>query len=248
MYGLMVYDIDGRKQDNVSFGNKAEITEMRLPRRVQPIHYGVNYHKDPLQFKLVFGAQDYLDRYDLESISMWLTGHQDYKWLSICQNDLRLEYRCLIRDLTPISISWLPVAFEASVICDCPYAYGHDFHEEYTITNSKNVMFRNGGTAREYIRPTLVFTPSGSGGSVTLQIVNHSDGDRVFKLENIPTSSVVRIDCENGIITDTSVNHVNLYGGFNMNMFRLVPGDNDLTISGSGTLTMTGRALHNVSA
>lgn len=246
-HGLLVYDINSKKQDDVSFGNKADISEMRLPRRVQPIHYGVNYNKDPLQFKLVFGAQDYLDRYDLESISMWLTGHQDYKWLTICQPDIRLDYRCIIRELTPISITWLPVAFEASIVCDCPYAYGDVFTETYSVTTPRDIIFRNSGTVREFIRPQLIFTPSASSGTVTWKIVNHSDGDREFKIEDIPASSVVRVDCENGIITDT-VNHVNLYDGYNMNMFRLAPGDNQITITGTGTTVMSGRTLHNVSA
>lgn len=76
MYGLMIYDIDGNGQENVSFGNTADIIETRTLNRIQPIHFGVNYHDSPLQFKLVFGAEDYLDRYELENISFWLTGHQ----------------------------------------------------------------------------------------------------------------------------------------------------------------------------
>ena len=73
MYGLMIYDIDGNGQENVPFGNSAEIIETRTLNRIQPIHFGVNYHESPLQFKLVFGAEDYLDRYELENISFWLT-------------------------------------------------------------------------------------------------------------------------------------------------------------------------------
>ena len=245
----MIYEIDGRKQDNVSFGNKADISEMRLPRRVQPIHYGVNYNKDPLQFKLVFGAQDYLDRYDLEAIALWLTGHQDYKWLSVCQNDLRVEYRCLIRDLTPLSISWLPVAFEASIICDCPYAYGYEFSMTYTTSAAgTNITLRNDSSVHEYLKPFINFVPSDPDGTMTLRIVNHSDNDREFKLEGVPASAIVRVDNVNGIITDASANHANLYGGFNMNLFRLVHGDNSLTVYGNGTLTISGRTLHNVSA
>ena len=245
----MIYEIDGRKQDNVSFGNKAEISDMRLPRRVLPIHYGVIHNTEPLQFKLVFGAQYYLDRYDLEAISLWLTGHQDYKWLSICQNDLQVEYRCLIRDLTPLSISWLPVAFEASIICDCPYAYGFEFSRTYaTSATGTDLVFRNESSVRDYLRPAIDFVPEISDETMTLRIVNHNDNDREFILESIPASAIVHVDNINGIITDRSANHVNLYGGFNMNLFRLVHGDNHLTVYGDGTLTISGRTLHNVSA
>ena len=105
MYGLMIYDIDGNGQENVSFGNTADIIETRTLNRIQPIHFGVNYHDSPLQFKLVFGAEDYLDRYELENISFWLTGHQQYQWLSIDQPDMeRVQFKCLITELTPLSM------------------------------------------------------------------------------------------------------------------------------------------------
>lgn len=53
MYGLMVYDIGGRGQSDVSFGNKASIVETRTNNRIQPIYFGTNYHSKPLEFKLV---------------------------------------------------------------------------------------------------------------------------------------------------------------------------------------------------
>ena len=68
MYGLMVYDIGGRGQSDVSFGNKASIVETRTNNRIQPIYFGTNYHSKPLEFKLVFGAERELDRYELEDI------------------------------------------------------------------------------------------------------------------------------------------------------------------------------------
>ena len=56
MYGLMVYDIGGRGQSDVTFGNKASIVETRTNNRIQPIYFGTNYHSKPLEFKLVFGV------------------------------------------------------------------------------------------------------------------------------------------------------------------------------------------------
>lgn len=243
-YGLMLYDFGGEGQDAVSFGNKGSIIETRTLRRIQPLHFGVNYHSSPLQFKLVFGSlEKELDRYDLENISYWLTGYQDYQWLSIDQPDLeRVQFRCLITQLTPIHDGWLPYALEATVVCDCPYAYGYPFEERYYINGATDILFRNDGSTHEYIKPTLVYTPTSGG---TLSIVNHDDGNREFKLTGIPSSTEVVIDNRNGIIQDT-VGKTNLYDGFNLNFFRLVHGDNNLTITGSGALTMTGRLLYNV--
>lgn len=245
MYGLMVYDIGGRGQGEVGFGNVASIVETRTNNRVQPIHFGVNYHSTPLQFTLVFGTDRAMDRYEMEDISLWLTGYQDYQWLTIDQPDLEnVQFRCLITKLTPITHGWLPVAFEATVVCDCPYAYGYPFEKTFQISGSTNVLFRNESTVREYIKPILTFEPLS--GAKSLRIVNHDDNDRVFLLDGIPSSNVVAvIDNNSGIIQDIKTGY-NLYDGFNLNFFRLVHGDNNLTITGNGALTISGRFYHNV--
>lgn len=245
-YGLMIYDFDGKGQNDVAFGNKASIIETRINNRIRPIHFGVNYHKYPLEFKLVFGSERVLDRYEMENISFWLTGHQDYQWLSIDQPDMELfQFKCLITELTPITHGWLPVAFEATVVCDCPYAYGFEFNKQYPINGATDILFRNESSVREFIKPFIYYDPMGNFDK--LSIVNHSDNDREFLIENIPASSGIHmtIDNENGIIQETVYGY-NMYDGFNLNFFRFVHGDNNLTVTGKGTLTFSGRFLYNV--
>lgn len=243
-YGLMLYDFGGTGQSPVPFGNKGSIIETRTLGRIQPLHFGVNYHGSPLQFKLVFGTlEKSLDRYDMENIAHWLTGYQDYQWLSIDQPDLeRVQFRCLITQLTPLYHGWLPYAFEAEVVCDCPYAYGFPFEYQYDISGTTDILFRNDSSVREYIKPTLIYIPTSGD---TLSIVNHDDNDREFKLTGIPSSTNVIVDNRNGIIQE-AIGKTNLYDGFNLNFFRFVHGDNNLTITGNGTLTITGRLLYNV--
>lgn len=239
----MIYDLEGHTQSDVPFGNIAKIVETRTNNRIRPIHFGVNYHSSPLQFKLVFGSLEPLDRYEMEAVAFWLTGHQDYQWLSIDQPDLEgVQFRCLITQLTPISVGWIPYAFEATVVCDCPYAYGFPFSEQYTVNGTINRLFRNDSPIREYIKPKLEYTSSYGG---TLSIINHNDNDRLFELTGIPASTKVTIKNYNGIIQEAT-DRINLYDGFNLNFFRLVQGDNNLTITGRGTLTMSGRLLYNV--
>ena len=203
-----------------------------------------SYNKTPLQFKLVFGSEHELDRYEMEAISYWLTGHQTYQWLSIDQGDLeRVQFKCLITQLTPIFHGWLPVAFEATVICDCPYAYGFEFNKQYAINGQTDILFRNESSVREFIKPTITFVPSV--GVTTLSIVNHNDRDREFRIDDIPSSSVVEVNNLSGILLEKRYGR-NLYDGFNLNFFRLVHGDNNLTVTGNGTLTISGRFLYNV--
>lgn len=246
MHGLMIYDFDGNKQSDVAFGNKASIVEQRIGNRIQPIHFGVRYNEKPLQFKLVFGSEVPLDRYELEDVSLWLTGHQDYQWLSICQPDMeQYQFRCLITELTPLSHGWLPVAFQATVVCDCPYAYGFEFEEQYQIYGETSILFRNEGSVRDHIKPFITFEPAEE--TTELRIINHSDNGREFLIKDIPTSAGVTIfvDNSNGIIREGEYGY-NLYDGFNMNFFRLVQGDNDLVVIGDGSLTISGRFLHNI--
>lgn len=244
MYGLMVYDIGSKGQSDVSFGNKASIVETRINNRIQPIYFGTNYHNKPLEFKLVFGAEKELDRYELENIAYWLTGHKEYQWLSIGQQDLeQLQFRCLVTELTPISHGWLPVAFQATIQCDCPYAYSYPFEKQYTISGETNILFRNESSVREYLKPELSFVPSM--GTTEFSIVNLDDDNRKFELTRIPNDCSIWVDNSNGIIQELN-NGYNLYDGFNLNFFRLVHGDNNLRVTGDGVLTIAGRLLYNV--
>ena len=244
MHGLMLCGFGGSKQNNVSFGNEANIIESKTNKRIQPIHLGVNYNNTPLQFKLIFGAERALDRYELEDIGMWLTGHQNYKWLTIDQPDLsNVAFRCIITKLTPLQYGGYPAAFEATVRCDCPYAYSYPFEMSYTIRNVTNILFRNESSIHEYFKPIITFQPTSQS---NLSIVNNDDNDREFLIDYSMTNSMfVSVDNVNGIILET--NHgTNLYPYFNMNFLRLVHGDNHLTVTGNGLLKISGRFLYNV--
>lgn len=244
-FGLTICDIGERGQSEVSFGNTASIVSSRTVTRIQPVHYGVNYNNTPLEFTLVFASCHEMDRYEMERVALWLTGHQDYQWLSINQPDLEhVEFRCLISTLTPIYNAWAPVAFEATVVCDCPYAYGLPFSFSYSVSSTQSVLFRNNGSVREYLKPKLQIALNA--GETQFTIVNHSDNDRKFAFEGLPGSEmVVSVDSNNGIITDET-NGLNLYPYCNMKFLRLVHGDNQLEMTGNATVTITGRLLHNV--
>lgn len=244
-YDLMIYDFGGTKQNNVSFGNKAEISDDKTSGRIQPIHYGVNYHKTPLEFKLVFGSERALDRFELERVALWLTGHQDYQWMTIDQPDLHhVQFRCLVTQLTPLTHGWLPFAFEAVIKCDCPYAYGYPFEKRYPILGKTDILFRNDSSVREYLKPTLRI--HSAIGASEFRIVNKSDSNREFVLTNLPSGEIsIFVDNNEGIIRDET-SGTNLYERFNLSFFRMVQGDNELEITGDGTLTIMGRFLYNV--
>jgi phage-related protein len=245
MYDMMIYDIDNSGQSAVSFGNKATIIEERIAGRIRPIHIGVNYHSSPLEFKLTFGSMHEQDRYQMQEVALWLTGHTEYQWLSIDQPDLEdLQFRCLITELKPIHVGWAPVAYEATVTCDCPYAYGYPFSRTVSVgSGTTSLLLYNEGTVREYIKPELRIVPND--GTTEFTIKNLSDGGRVFQFSGMPAAGLsIYVDNDIGFIREDRHKY-NLYPYFNMNFFRLVPGTNNLEITGRGTVTITGRFLYN---
>lgn len=243
LYDLFLYEMGDEGQDDVAFGNEGTIIETRLNNRIQPISFGVNYHENPLEFDLLFGSEHPFDRYELEAVANWLTAHQQYQWLSIDQKDLaNVQFRCLITSLQPVTYAWLPVAFKAHVVCDCPYAYSYPFEYEYKLNGETSILFRNESSTREYFKPIVTYLPTDG---TTLKIVNESDNNREFLLENIPSAAHVTINNTSGLIED-KVNGYNLYEGWNKKFIRFVHGDNVLKATGYGTLTISGRFLRNV--
>lgn len=246
LYGMFVCDFGGKRHSDNAFGNHANIVETRLPQRITPLHYGVRYHDSPLEFTLIFGAEEEMDRYQLQEVSNWLTGYQDYQWLSIDQPDMaHIQFRCLIQSLTPVSVRWLPLAFEAKIICDCPYGYSYPFEEKINFSGATNFRFYNDSTIREHLRPELRVKLSS--GCKNFSVTNKTTGS-IMRFTNLPSGGItIIVDNENGILRDAD-NRYDLYEYFNFEFFDLASGDNELVLDGTGSVTISGRYLYNVGA
>ncbi len=246
MFGMFVCDIGSKKHGDNPFGNKANIVETRIANRVTPIHHGVRYNDEPLTFTLIFGAERRMDRFEMQEIANWLTGYQQYQWLTIDQPDLNhVQFRCLIQSLTPISVRWLPVAFEAKIVCDCPYAYGYPFERVYAINGETAVRFYNDGTCREPLKPGMTVTLDA--GCTSFSARNDTTGE-TMAFADLPSGGIVaEIDNENQVVRETKYG-VNLYDKFNFRFLELAQGDNRLVFDGIGTVKLAGRFLYNVGA
>lgn len=245
MYGLFLADIGSKGHGDNSFGNKANIVETRIARRVRPIHFGVRYHDDPLKFSLIFCGENAMDRYQLQEVSDWLTGYQDYQWLTIDQPDLEhMRFRCLIQSLTPVSVGWFPVGFEAQVVCDCPYGYGYPFQKKAVLSGTTRLNFHNYSTARVRLKPELRVTLRQ--GCTAFEAKNLTTGEKL-SLSGLPSAGCsFVIDNENEIIA--AKDKSDLYKGFNYRFFSLARGDNKLEFVGSGEVEINGMFLYNVGA
>lgn len=244
----MLYDLDQAGQGDAAFGTTVSLSEDRPARRYRPLHYGANL-TGWLEFTLTFGAQEYgLDRFDLEAVAAWLTGHQDYRWLTIDQDDLEpVRYRCIIRELRPVTVAGLPVAFTATVQCDGPYAYAYPREESFLLAGRTDLLLRCDSAHNGYYFPRLKLELDGV--SNQFSMVNHADGDREFLLSGLPAGVPLTLeaDCENCILQETGQGH-NPYEWFNFKFFRMVRGDNPVTVTGDGRLTLQYEFPRNVGA
>ena len=250
-FDLMMYNIAGTEPGAGKFASGVTVVEQKLTNRWKPLFYGAKMEKK-LEFNLVFGVsqsrvdkQAYFDRYELETIASWLTGHDRYMWLEIEQDDLEyIRYHCMISDLEMVEFGNIPMALKAKVTCDGPYAYLYPQAFEYVLDGTEQtIAFFNESSHNGYYKPKMEFEPvNGSG----LSIVNVTDRGRTFELTAVDTNvSRVLINNEIGVITHevgtgenvgSEIAGIDLYSNFNYNFLWLLKGINELKVVGNGIL------------
>ncbi len=243
-FGMVMYGFDSYRQDeSFSFTSVGTIVEDRLENKSTPLAYGKNRNK-PMQYRLVFGPKDneglpnFLDRWDVEAIASWLTSPDTYSWLEIHQSDMQdFRYRCLISDLEMVSMSSEPLVFRCTVTCDGPYAYSYP--ETYTVplTNEGHTaILKNKSSGGEWYYPTLEIDAADDS---EISITNHSVGDEVFLLSNLPAAGVhISVDGDNQVMT-SDLDSFNPYESCNLQYLRLRKGDNILSFKGNGQVKIT---------
>lgn len=237
-FGLMVYDFGSQKQEDVLF-QVGSVVEDRIPGRYDALTYGLEQNQ-ALEYTLIFGANIEsvdnnvsLDRYEIEAIVAWLTGHKTRKWLTIVQDDMEsFRYKCLVTELKQITYGNMPWAFSCKISCDSPFAYTFPEETTYTVIDRQIINFFNRSSYNGYFYPKIELDLQLAGGT-DFSIENLSDNNRIFEFKNLTTPHII-IDNKNKIITSDS--GLNLYDYFNKKFLRLVRGENRLRVTGSGTI------------
>ena len=238
-HGLMIYDFGSNAQADVSY-QTGDVSEDRVSSRYDALMYGLTQNK-ALEYTLVFGtnnesidANESFDRYEAEAISAWLTGHKTRKWLSIVQDDMEpFRYRCLISDLKLITHGKMPWAFSCKVSCDSPFAYTFPEEYSYSVSGEHTVNLFSRSSYNGFYKPKMEILLEGA---ADFSIINHSDNDRVFAFNALPFGGALTIfiDNKNQVITNDL--DYSLYPYFNYSFFRMVRGDNLITIQGDGAV------------
>lgn len=238
-FDLMMYDIAGEEQGETVFASVVSIQEETVSGRYRPYFYGAKF-EEKLEFEMVFGvnqhrldAGNYLDRFELDAVATWLTGHDSYAWLVIEQEDMNYaRFRCMITELSVISFGQIPWALRAKVVCDSPFAYMAPHAYQYEVRGEEEISFYNESSYNGYYYPIVqIDLPDGG----DFEIINESDGHRSFSFKGIP-ASVRHVTVDNDHYVITNDQDLNIYPNFNYNFFRLKRGYNKLRVKGNGTL------------
>lgn len=182
----MLYDINGKAPDGGEHTSSGEAQVEIVYRSQSYLLRGIE-RKNPLTFNLEFGLcperldrMEYLSRPEIEKIVSWLTGHDSWGWLSICQPDLKnIRYRCMITDLKEITNIWETYGFSCTVVCDSPYAYMTPVIYSYRCDGNLDVnIFSHSSMNRPYY-PVLEIENLKT---ADFSIVNETQGNIFIKL------------------------------------------------------------------
>lgn len=242
-FGLCLYSsFDNASQGNTEFAANIDMKEDRPFRRSSSYCYGGSL-EDSLEFTLVFGISEErkanhgpYDRSEMQRIAAWLTGHREYKWLQIIQDDLTpVRYRCYITDLKAVEVSGMHWGFECQVHCDSPYGYLQPKRFVYEVDGSRTVVLHSDSSANDPYSPSLLIAPNDC---TEFAVKNLTDSNREFTLNRVPTGcGTITLDCGHGVLFCESGD--NLYPYCNFKFPRLVRGDNQLILTGTGRFTFT---------
>lgn len=233
-YDLRIYNFGSGGMESRSSGGDIEIVTQQVYRRPTPYFYGVNQNQ-VLTFPLVFGSYSALDSTTINIIHKWLFGQTSYKKLKIVQMDMMDSYyNCFLTNPQTISIGNLAYAFEATVVCDSPWAWSHDktFSKTYSADSvSDNFIFQNESVNGDYLYPEIIFTLNSLGSGIT--ITNASDNNRQFIFTGLSPYETITLNNDRQTLSSST----GLYrlSKFNLNWFRLLQGANNITITGGVT-------------
>lgn len=251
--GLYLYDFDSHKQSETNFTSNLAIIEDRIDGRYRSLFYGGSVN-EPLTFTMVLCANEDrayrnepFDRWDLQKIASWLTGHNSYKWLQIVQPDLEdVRFRCIISELEAVEVVGNKWGFSCTVTCDSPFGYLLPRSYEFPVDGSQTCEIFSESSYNGLYYPKLIIDQSGNS-TISIKISNDSETS-VFEFTKLPTSiGAMVIDCENGVIHNGTLvgNDIAVEGDLNPyeyitynNSFhfpRLARGKNTIELTGTAT-------------
>jgi phage-related protein len=231
-YNLYLETPDGAESESPAGSSVEPIIEEDL-RRPVPYLLGVRY-TPVLAFDIALYSPDELDAKFTQLALRWLTGNATYKKLQIVQDDLSdIYFNCLITNTRIHRVGNKIHGLRFHVACDSQWAWGFDQYKLYNYAVAPlHTAFSiyNQSDHAEYLFPLVTFKMNSSGGAFNLRN-NSDDTNRLITVSGLSANETITIDNDLKIIT-SSLN-LNRVGNFNKKWIRLVPGTNNLVVTGS---------------
>ena len=245
--GLALFDFSSKRQSGTRFAGDLSPAQERIEGRYRPLFYGGAVN-EPLVFTMVLSATEErvrrnepFDRWDMQKIAAWLTGHDGYKWLSIVQSDLEeIRYRCFISELEAVEVSGLIWGFSCKVTCDSPFAYLAPVTYTFAVNGGGSGQVFSESSYNGFYYPRLVISGH-TGGTISIEIQNKQERG-TFAFQGLPAAAgTLTIEGENGVVAAEGISNPYQYllfpAGFHFP--RFARGVNHIALTGTGNYAFT---------
>lgn len=231
LFGLYIYNDNGSFDE--SGGESSELITGSTVRYPFKFLYG-HGDFDVLEFDISLVSKKPITRERRSVIYKWLVNRNEYKKLQIVQDDLNTIYfNTVFTEAKDIFHGNDMYGITVTAVCDSPYAYEEPV--TYTAAELSSAVIYNDSDIDDYIYPVIKITMGSSGGDIS--VINGNESGRAFTFTGLSGGEVITVD--NRLKTITSSSGVRRLSAFNKKWFRIHPGDNEITIIGSGTVDIT---------
>jgi phage-related protein len=236
LYDLRIFNFTASDFVDSPAGGDTNIYEEWIYGRETPYFYG-RYYNTSLEFDFVVGSFSHIDGNTRNAIEKWLLGRATYLPLQIVQDDIaNVVFNVIITHSTHKYVGNLNYAMSLHAKCDRPWGtYSPPTLSKTYVDSlvSDSFSYFNNSVYDGYNRPTITFTMGSEPEETSyFSLINTTDGAREFRFEELSPSEEITVDNSRGIITSNSGSSVLRLENFNKNFFRLLPGANDLVLSG----------------
>lgn len=231
-YGLQIVDFDdGAVKEADAFSPTLSL--QKVPGSLRFFHGGVEYDSAPAcEFSVL--SESELSLTQRRAILSWLVGRKTFKDLRFIGGDSEdFTYRSVFTGAKTIWVRGRCHGFRLTVQFDSPFARGTSVVQTVSAGTHTINLNNPSDITDGYTYPIVVFT----GGSI--DIVNTTDdSQRHFTFSGLAPTETITVDNEVRHISST-ISGEKLSNFTSKNWLRLRKGNNSLTITASGAVTIT---------
>lgn len=233
-FNVIVCEIGSSSSVNtIDLGVKRTIVEDSVTGRRVPLFYGTQ-RKEKLSMTFSISKCCSGEEFSTEEtrrLVRWLFGKSGYEWLQLCDLDYKdIYYRLIFTDIRPVAAGGKTVGFTLYAECDSPFAWSAEkvFLYKSLPDVVTTYLIANEADDCDYIYPDLELLCYSN---TDISIINESDNNREMRWNNTPVSvQPIKIDGKNRVCRLTDGLSMD---NFNFEFFRLVPGDNVISLQGA---------------